>query len=118
MKCKRNNCNNEVIDNRSGDVKDQKVYCSVRCRRNDKYDRKVDKNKVKGFAVYYLPEEHYIGITNSVYRRMSQHRWLNRSTEGYEILCYYDRMVDAAALEVKFHQRGYNGFNTGKLRQI
>ena len=61
-------------------------------------------------CVYYLPEEHYIGVTSHLINRMSGHRQRNYCTEGYEILAYFEREEDAMFLEIQFHQRGYNGY--------
>lgn len=67
--------------------------------------------RFKGTAVYYLPEEHYVGITDDVQERMITHRKRGKITDGYEILAYYERRVDAHLLETMFHIRDYNGFN-------
>ncbi len=66
--------------------------------------------------VYYLPEEHYIGITHYVPARMSSHRYKGKITEGYEIIASFERHVDAAMLELMFHQRGYNGYKYDNYR--
>ena len=60
-------------------------------------------------CVYYLPEEHYIGVTVNMQKRLSDHH-KTKITEGYEILCYCERIVDAHYIETLFHMRGYNGF--------
>lgn len=60
-------------------------------------------------CVYYLPEEHYIGITKNLKRRIKAHNHSGKITEGYEVVAYFERYVDAMYLEVMFHQRGYNG---------
>ncbi len=63
------------------------------------------------YHVYYLPEEHYVGITNDVAARCSAHRRrYGRITEGFEVLASFERRVDAAWFEVMLHQRGYHGF--------
>ena len=70
------------------------------------------RNRCKLFHVYYLPEEHYIGVTNDLPSRMSRHRRkYNRHTDNMELLASFERRVDAAWFEVMLHQRGYNGFN-------
>ena len=75
--------------------------------RNAKIKNNIAELKV---CVYYLPEEHYIGITRHIYDRMYCHRKNGKITEGYEILAYFERRVDAHYLETMFHMRGYNGF--------
>lgn len=59
--------------------------------------------------VYYLPEEHYVGITNHVDSRMREHKKI-RITDNYEIIAKFERRVDAHWFETMLHQRGYNGF--------
>ena len=61
-------------------------------------------------CVYYLPEHHYIGVSSMIEQRLYEHKSSGKITEGYEILCYFEREVDAAWMEIQFHQRGYNGF--------
>ena len=64
--------------------------------------------------VYYLPEEHYVGITECWVKRKITHKKKNRYVEDMEVICYCDRMVDAMFIVIQFHQRGYNGFNYKK----
>ena len=67
------------------------------------------------YYVYYLPEEHYVGLTNNIRRRMMDHRRLRNGqkfTNDYEILGKFESNIDAHWFEIQFHQRGYNGFNT------
>jgi hypothetical protein len=66
--------------------------------------------ETNGYAVYYLPEEHYVGFTNNIRQRMNDHNKRGRSSYGYEILCICESPIDAHLYETMFHQRGYNGF--------
>ena len=59
--------------------------------------------------VYYLPEEHYVGITNYVANRISQHRRGGKLTDNHEVLASFEREVDAKWFEIQLHQRGYLG---------
>lgn len=59
---------------------------------------------------YYLPEEHYIGITRNFRNRLSKHKTMGKITEGAEIVAYFERSVDAHYLETLFHMRGYRGY--------
>lgn len=70
----------------------------------------------KTTEVYYLPEEHYIGITHYLPTRLAMHRKAGKITEGAIIVASFERHVDAAWLEVMFHQRGYNGYKYQKTR--
>lgn len=60
--------------------------------------------------LYYLPEEHYVGITNDVYPRMALHKNAGNITEGYEIIAEYNHRVEAHLDETILHCMGYNGF--------
>jgi hypothetical protein len=63
------------------------------------------------YTVYYLPEHHYVGMTNALRNRLREHRSRNkRITEGYEIIGVYERAVDAHLTETVLHAMGYNGF--------
>lgn len=76
-------------------------------------------NQVKSFyvskkhdpVVYYLPEHHYVGVTNCLYSRLNNHRSsYNRITEGYEIIYTAKDVVEARAIERYMHyEMGYNG---------
>ena len=83
-------------------------YCSKVCKRKSNYISRRDDH----YSVYYLPEEHYVGITNSMYDRMQHHRHKGKIIEGYEVIAKFEREVDAMWLEIMFHQRGYHGFRT------
>ena len=73
--------------------------------------QRQEKHKLKdGFAVYYLPEEHYVGITNNPTYRMKKHRKNGKSTFQMEIIGIFNNPFDAIILEAEFHRRGYNGF--------
>ncbi len=70
-----------------------------------------DKPKVIRTFVYYLPEEHYVGITKNLHTRMSGHsRTNNKIIDGFEVIGIFERHVDAHSLETMFHQRGYRGY--------
>ena len=63
-------------------------------------------------VLYYLPEDHYIGIAvcRGFFRRLHQHRTAGNYTRDVEIIAYYERRVDAHLAETTYHVRGYNGF--------
>ena len=66
-------------------------------------------------VVYYLPEHHYVGITNCLYSRLIRHRsFYNRVTEDYEIIYTAKDMTKAKAVERYMHyEMGYNGKHGG-----
>ncbi len=61
-------------------------------------------------CVYYYPEMHYIGVTQNINRRIPEHKSHDNFVGPCEILCYFEREVDAAMMEILFHMRGYNGY--------
>lgn len=69
-----------------------------------------------GYAVYYLPEEHYIGFTNNIRNRMSKHSQSGKITLGYEVIGVYECPIQAHLTETLFHVRGYNGFQHNYLK--
>ena len=71
---------------------------------------RINPGKYDWTYVYYLPEEHYVGITTNVTKRCGQHRANGFKTDGVEIMGKFERRVDAHLLETMFHVRGYHGF--------
>lgn len=69
------------------------------------------------FYVYYLPEEHYIGMTNNVHRRIRHHDFSGKIVDDYEILARFSRQVDAHLFETKLHSMDYNGFFLANFKQ-
>ena len=77
---------------------------------NNKKYRKIYIDATGGFAVYYLPEEHYVGFTNSVKSRIREHSKKGKIVAGYEVVATFESPIDAHLFETMLHQRGYNGF--------
>lgn len=77
----------------------------------DYLNRKSKENKEDGkYYIYYLPEEHYIGISNFVKRRVDQHKYKNkRIIDGWEVVAEYTDPKLAALHEALLHYIGYNG---------
>ncbi len=74
------------------------------------YATQARQKRKEGYTyVYYLPEEHYVGITNHMTNRMSYHKSHGRLINDYEIIAKFERMVDAMWFETMLHQRHYNG---------
>lgn len=70
------------------------------------------------FSVYYLPEEHYIGMTNNIKRRIKYHEYSGRITDDFEVLATFKRQVDAHLFETLLHSMDYNGFFVGNTKTI
>ena len=61
------------------------------------------------WTVYYLPEEHYVGITNCVHERMNEHKFKGKIINNYEIIGKYKHPAAALMVEAAFHLHGYHG---------
>ena len=70
-------------------------------RRRDKYP---------GYTVYYIPEEHYVGISNNPINRMSKHKHLGKIIDGWEVLYSFENPILAHLMETRLHLMGYNGY--------
>lgn len=94
--------NGEVIEVRRKDCK----VCHTK-RTNQYY---YDKYYNDYISVYYLPEEHYVGISNHYELRLMEHARAGKIIDGAEEIARFERAVDAHYLETLLHMRGYNGF--------
>jgi predicted GIY-YIG superfamily endonuclease len=65
------------------------------------------------YTLYYLPEEHYIGVTCRPKMRMKKHRTEgNRITKGYEVVSIFNTKKEALDTERFMHDYlDYNGKN-------
>ncbi len=72
--------------------------------------QKMKAKEYPGYSVYYLPEEHYIGMSKNVYSRIIKHRHLGKIVEGYEVLLSFDNPIEAHLMETRLHLMGYNGY--------
>lgn len=66
------------------------------------------------YTVYYLPEEHYVGQTHSIKKRIEDHRYARkRHVLDVEVLAKFETRKEALAFEAKLHDMGYHGKNNG-----
>jgi len=93
---------------------DNKEY--VKAQREANKDVKNAKNRAYRkslndghYSVYYLPEEHYVGVTGSTRQRMHKHNHDGMITEGLEVVYTTKSKEDAYSFEAKLHSMGYNG---------
>ena len=63
-----------------------------------------------GYSVYYIPEEHYVGMSKNVYGRINKHRHLGKIVDGYEVLQSFENPIAAHLMETRLHLMGYNGY--------
>ena len=64
------------------------------------------------YTVYYLKEEHYVGMTTSLFKRLLKHKSKkNRHMKDVEIIGKYQTKEEAARVEAALHSMGYLGRN-------
>jgi hypothetical protein len=96
---KRNQYKNEYTEEQRQKYKDySKAYREKRA------------NEYPGYAVYYIPEEHYVGMSNDIYSRMSKHKHLGKIIDGWEVLICFENPIRAHLMETQLHLMGYNGY--------
>ena len=61
------------------------------------------------YVIYYLPNEHYCGVSNNPKRRMDQHKAMGKDIEGWKVLQTAETKIEALAIECEFHLMGMNG---------
>ena len=102
--------------NREDKLKYQREYYAHHKGKKSDYKKKKYREQYPddGYTyVYYIPEEHYVGLTTRVNKRMCDHS-IDKITEGWEVLGKFEREVDAHWFETLFHMRGYNGHKTNR----
>tara|TARA_B110000858_G_C17723161_1_gene436284 strand:+ start:267 stop:674 length:408 start_codon:yes stop_codon:yes gene_type:complete len=62
------------------------------------------------YTVYYLLEEHYVGMTKSLKYRLKEHKYkYNRHIQDVEIIGKYQTKKGATRVEAALHAMGYLG---------
>ena len=90
-----------------------RAQCKVCC---NKYATEY-RNSGKAYLIYYLPNEHYIGVTKerSIYNRMSQHKAKGNNIDGWRVLYASENRAEAYHHEAMYHGvLGFNGLNYHK----
>ncbi len=89
-------------------------YCKSCKRKSDskRTGKYVDRDENGNFiyTVYYLPEEHYVGMTKDYAQRIRDHRKNGKIVEGNEIISRFLDPKEAHLVETTLHMMGYNGF--------
>lgn len=70
------------------------------------------------YTVYYLQEEHYVGMTTTLQYRLTKHKSEhNRHIEDVEIIGKYETKSEALRVEAALHSMGYLGRNSSYKQQ-
>ena len=70
--------------------------------------RQLNYKNTGKYYIYYIPEEHYIGISNKPQQRMYSHK-KTKIIDGWEIVAEYNDPKLAALHEALLHYIGYRG---------
>lgn len=71
-----------------------------------------DNDKLDYYIVYYLPEEHYVGITNQPKQRIADHESHHkRNISGWKVLYCCKDKYEARIIENRFHDMGFYGLS-------
>ena len=93
-------------------TKEEKREYDKKYREANKEKRKEKRDSKKDglYTVYYLKEDHYVGLTNCLYKRMEYHKNTNkRHVEDVEIIGKYKTKAEATRVEAALHSMGYLG---------
>ena len=63
------------------------------------------------YTLYYLKEEHYVGITNQPKIRIPIHSTKGKHILDYEVITTFKTKSEALGVEAYMHSIGYNGIN-------
>lgn len=85
---------------------------AYREKNRDKILERNRRNRKDGYySVYYLPNEHYVGMTDQYEHRMKQHKQVHkRDITDCRVLMTFDNPFDAHIYETQWHKMGANGF--------
>lgn len=92
-------------------IKQNATYLRAYCKECGRKQRRNWRNEKKDglWYVYYLPEEHYIGITSLIDDRLKTHSRQGRIIDGYEIVAKYNHPALALMAEALLHYCDYEG---------
>ena len=77
----------------------------------DSKKRRYANNRTDTYSVYYLPEEHYVGMTNAPLNRIQRHKSDGKDIEGFTVLREFNNPFDAHIYETQWHSIGARGFH-------
>ena len=69
------------------------------------------------YTLYYLKEEHYVGVTNQYKFRLLNHKKNGRHILDFEPIYKYKTKREALDAEKYLHSIGYNGVNINSTKK-
>jgi len=84
----------------------------------NQYTKKRYASAIDGYHyVYYIPEHHYVGVTQNMEWRMRYHKTvMNRIVNDVETIYRCTCRKEAERVEAKLHSMGYDGENEGRFK--
>lgn len=83
---------------------------SKRSKNRENIRRRQRERREDGFyTVYYLPNEHYVGMTDGFDQRIYHHNYAGKNVEGCIVLRTFDNAFDAHIYETQWHKMGARG---------
>ena len=104
---------------REANLEKRKAYDKAYHKANKEKRAAYDKDRWEAkkdvlYTVYYLKEDHYVGMTNSLKARLLQHKNVRkRHIEDVEIIGKYEK-EEATRVEAALHAMGYLGKHPGR----
>tara|TARA_R110000796_G_C14398812_1_gene417342 strand:- start:204 stop:575 length:372 start_codon:yes stop_codon:yes gene_type:complete len=103
----------------------QEYKLAYREERRDKLNAKAQANKAalknSFYTLYYMPEEHYVGVSSQPILRMRNHRAAGKITADWETIATFETRTEALKIESFMHSLGYIGaceWNTNRKKYI
>ena len=82
-------------------------------KQKSEYGKKYrSRNTNEFYTLYYLKEEHYVGITKRPKLRIKDHKKKNRHVLDFETIATFKSKREALDVERLLHNLGYNGRNS------
>ena len=68
------------------------------------------------YTLYYLPEEHYVGMSQQPKIRLQNHKSAGKHVLDYEVIGTFKNKRECLTAEHYMHSIGYNGTNPAKIK--
>jgi hypothetical protein len=79
--------------------------------KNKEYGKEWYENRKHNPLVYLIVKDNYVGMTENISHRISQHKSKGKDTSEVVELATFDSVAEALVFERRLHELGYNGNN-------